>query len=166
MKHYSPKQINQIKQEIRTGKPLPIIADELAAEWNRPVSGVYTKVLNLSKQTRKINKTYSGPTRRTYTSTKRKLKPVAADQVVMNLDPMPDSLMDKFDKRIIEIIEDIEATEAAQAVKEICEEIVEKPIEREPAEIGIEVPVGVMSFVGTPSRIVVYQDHVRYYFDN
>ena len=74
--------------------------------------------------------------------------------------------MHNFDKRIVEIIEDIEATEAAQAVKEICEEIVEKPMERQPAEIGIEVPVGVMAFTGVPSKIVVYQDHVRYYFDN
>lgn len=164
MKHYSPKQINQIKQEIRTGKPVAIIADELAAEWGRPVSGVYTKVLRLSKQTRKINNTWNGPTRKP--RAKKASRPAVVEQVVMNLDPMPDSLMEKFDKRIIEIIEDIEATEAAQAVKEICEEIVEKPIEREPAEIGIEVPVGVMSFVGTPSRIVVYQDHVRYYFDN
>lgn len=166
MKHYSPKQINQIKQEIRTGKPVAIIADELAAEWGRPVNGVYTKVLRLSKETRKINKTYSGPTRRPRTSTKRKLRPAAVEQVTMNLEPMPGSLMEKFDKRIVEIIEDIEATEAAQAFKEICEEIVEKPIERQPAEIGIEVPVGVMAFTGTPSKIVVYQDHVRYYFDN
>ena len=164
MKHYSPKQINQIKQEIRTGKPVPIIADELAAEWARPVAGVYTKVLRLSKQTRKINKTWAGPTRKT--RAKKAPKPAAVEQVVMNLEPMPGSLMEKFDKRIIEIIEDIEATEAAQAVKEICEEIVEKPIERQPAEIGIEVPVGVMAFTGTPSKIVVYQDHVRYYFDN
>lgn len=166
MKHYSPKQINQIKQEIRTGKPVAIIADELSAEWNRPVSGVYTKVLNLSKQTRKINKTYSGPTRRPYTSAKRKLRPAAVEQVVMDLEPMPNSLMDNFDKKILKIIEDVEATEAAKAFKEICEEIVEKPIEREIAEIGIEVPVGTMTFTGTPSKIVVYQDHVRYYFDN
>lgn len=166
MKHYSPKQINQIKQEIRTGKPVAIIADELAAEWGRPVSGVYTKVLRLSKETRKINKTYSGPTRRSYKSEKRKLKPAPVEQVMMNLEPMPNSLMDNFDKRIMEIIEDIEATEAAQAVKDICEEIVHKPIEREAAEIGIEVPVGVMAFTGIPSRIVVYSDHVRYYFDN
>lgn len=166
MKHYTPKQINQIKQEIRTGKPVAIIADELSAEWGRPVNGVYTKVLRLSKETRKINKTYSGPTRRPRTSVKRKIKPTPVEQVVMDLEPMPGSLMDKFDKRILEIIEDIEATEAGQAFKEICEEIVEKPIEREVAEIGIEVPVGTMAFTGTPKRIVVYSDHVRYYFDN
>jgi hypothetical protein len=164
MKHYTPKQINQIKQEVRTGKPVAIIANELATEWGRPVNGVYSKVLRLSKQTRKINKTWNGPTRKPMA--KRAPKPAAVEQVVMNLEPMPGSLMEKFDKRIIEIIEDIEATEAAQAVKEICEEIVEKPIERQPAEIGIEVPVGVMAFTGTPSRIVVYSDHVRYYFDN
>jgi hypothetical protein len=163
MKHYTAKQINEIKQEIRTGKPVAIIADELSAQWGRPVAGVYGKVLKLSKLTRKINKTYSGPTKRPRV---RKVPRPAAVQEVIEFEPLPGSLMDNFDKRIIEIIEDIEATEAAQAVKEICEEIVEKPIERQPAEIGIEVPVGVMSFTGVPSRIVVYQDHVRYYFDN
>ena len=165
MKHYSPKQINQIKQEVRTGKPLSIIADELAAEWGRPLSGVYTKVVRLSKQTRKINKTWAGPTRKPMTRKAKAPRPAAVQEVI-DFEPLPGSLMHNFDKRIVEIIEDIEATEAAQAFKEICEEIVEKPIERQPAEIGIEVPVGVMAFTGTPSKIVVYQDHVRYYFDN
>jgi len=165
MKHYSPKQINQIKQEVRTGKPVAIIADELAAEWGRPVSGVYTKVLRLSKQTRKINKTWTGPTRKPMARKAKAPRPAAVQEVI-DFEPLPGSLMHNFDKRIVEIIEDIEATEAAQAVKEICEEIVEKPIERQPAEIGIEVPVGVMAFTGVPSKIVVYQDHVRYYFDN
>jgi len=164
MKHYTAKQINEIKQEIRTGKPVAIIADELATLWGRPVAGVYSKVLRLSKQTRKITHTYNGPAKRP--RTRKALRPAAVEQVIMNLDPMPGSLMDNFEKRIVEIIEDIEATEAAQAVKDICEEIVSKPIERQPAEIGIEVPVGVMAFTGVPSRIVVYSDHVRYYFDN
>ena len=165
MKHYSPKQINQIKQEVRTGKPLSIIADELAAEWGRPLSGVYTKVVRLSKQTRKINKTWVGPTRKPMARKTKAPRPTTVQEMI-DFEPMPGSLMDNFDKRIVEIIEDIEATEAAQAVKEICEEIVEKPIERQPAEIGIEVPVGAMAFTGVPSRIVVYSDHVRYYFDN
>jgi hypothetical protein len=164
MKHYTPKQINEIKQEIRTGKPVPVIAEELATIWKRPVKGVYTKVLRLSKQTRKINNTWTGPTRKPIA--KKAPRPAAVEQVVMNLEPLPGSLMQNFDNRIKEIIEDIEAAEAAQAVHEICEEIVSKPIERQPAEIGIEVPVGTMSFTGVPSRIVVYQDHVRYYFDN
>ena len=164
MKHYTAKQINEIKQEIRTGKPVAIIADELATLWGRPVAGVYGKVLKLSKLTRKINKTYNGPTKKP--RVRKAPRPRSVEQVVMNLDPMPGSLMENFDNRIKEIIEDIEATEAAQAVKEICEEIVEKPMERQPAEIGIEVPVGVMSFTGVPSRIVVYSDHIRYYFDN
>jgi hypothetical protein len=83
----------------------------------------------------------------------------------MEFQPMPGSLWDNFDKRIEEIAADIDANKVP-VVQEICEEIVEKPIERQPAEIGIEVPVGVMAFTGTPSRIVVYSDHVRYYFDN
>lgn len=163
MKHYTAKQINEIKQEIRTGKPVAIIADELSAQWGRPVAGVYGKVLKLSKLTRKITKTYNGPTKRP--RTRKALRPAAVQEVI-DFTPMPGSLMDNFNKRIEEIIEDIEATEAAQAVQEICEEIVTKPLERQPAEIGIEVPVGVMSFTGVPSRIVVFQDHVRYYFDN
>jgi hypothetical protein len=163
MKHYTAKQINQIKQEIRTGKPVAIIADELSAEWGRPVAGVYGKVLKLSKLTRKINKTYTGPVKRPRT---RKAPKPAIVQQSIEFTPMEGSLMDNFNRRIEEIIEDIEATEAAQAVHDICEEIVNKPIERQPAEIGIEVPVGVMSFTGVPSRIVVFQDHVRYYFDN
>jgi hypothetical protein len=163
MKHYTAKQINEIKQEIRTGKPVAIIADELSAQWGRPVAGVYGKVLKLSKLTRKINKTYTGPVKRPRT---RKAPKPAIVQQSIEFTPMEGSLMDNFNRRIEEIIEDIEATEAAQAVKEICEEIVEKPIERQPAEIGIEVPVGVMAFTGVPSRIVVYSDHVRYYFDN
>ena len=163
MKHYTAKQINEIKQEIRTGKPIAIIAHELASRWGRPLSGLYGKVLKLSKLTRKINKTYSGPTKRP--RIRKAPKPASVEQVIMNLDPMPGSLMDNFNKRIEEIIEDIEANQIP-VVQEICEEIVEKPMERQPAEIGIEVPVGVMSFTGVPSRIVVFQDHVRYYFDN
>ncbi len=163
MKHYSPKQINEIKQEIRTGKPLAIIADELAAEWGRPVSGVYTKVVRLAKQTRKINKTWVGPTRKP--RAKKASRPAVVEQVVMNL-VTETQLEQNFKDRVEEIVADIESKQAIAVVQEICEEIVEKPIEREPAEIGIEVPVGVMAFTGTPSRIVVYSDHVRYYFDN
>jgi hypothetical protein len=163
MKHYTAKQINEIKQEIRTGKPVAIIADELATLWGRPVAGVYSKVLRLSKQTRKINHTYNGPAKRP--RTRKALRPAKVQEVI-EFEPLPGSLMDNFEKRIVEIIEDIEATEAAQAVKDICEEIVSKPIERQPAEIGIEVPVGVMAFTGVPSKIMVFSDHVRYYFDN
>jgi hypothetical protein len=165
MKHYTPKQINQIKQEIRTGKPVAIIADELAKEWKRPVSGVYSKVLRLSKMTRKIVNTYEGPTKRPYVRKKALRPAVVQEAIEMEFQPMPGSLWDNFDKRIEEIAADIDANKVP-VVQEICEEIVEKPIERQPAEIGIEVPVGVMAFTGTPSRIVVYSDHVRYYFDN
>jgi hypothetical protein len=163
MKHYTAKQINEIKQEIRTGKPIAIIAHELASRWGRPVSGLYGKVLKLSKLTRKITKTYNGPTKRPRV---RKAPRPAAVQEVIEFEPLAGSLMDNFNKRIQEIVQDIEATEAAQAVKEICEEIVEKPMERQPAEIGIEVPTGNISFIGTPSRVVIYSDHVRYYFTN
>jgi hypothetical protein len=38
--------------------------------------------------------------------------------------------------------------------------------QQEPAEICIEVPTGNISFIGTPSRVVIYSDHVRYYYNN
>ena len=163
MKHYTAKQINEIKQEIRTGKPVAIIADELSAQWGRPVAGVYGKVLKLSKLTRKITKTYDGPTKRPRI---RKAPKPAIVQQTIEFNPLEGSLLENFNKRVEEIMEDIKANEAQEIVQEICEEIVEKPIERQPAEIGIEVPTGNISFIGTPSRVVIYSDHVRYYFTN
>lgn len=166
MKHYTPKQINQIKQEIRTGKPLAIIADELAKEWKRPVSGVYNKVLTLSKMTRKIKNVYVGPVRRPYK--KRGVKP-AIVQDMLDFTPMPGSLMENFDKTA-EIVADTNFRRAQSIVQEICEEILEKPmeisIERQPAEIGIEVPASIVSFTDTPKKVVIYSDHIRYYFNN
>jgi hypothetical protein len=164
MKQYTPKQINQIKQEIRTGKPVAIIADELAKEWKRPVSGVYTKVLALSKMTRKIKNVYVGPVRRPYK--KRAPRPaIIQEAVTMEFQPMPGSLWDNFDKRMEEITADIEANKVP-VVQEICEEILERPIDRQPAEIGIEVPASIISFTDTPKKVVIYSDHIRYYFNN
>lgn len=164
MKHYTPKQINQIKQEIRTGKPVAIIADELAKEWKRPASGVYHKVLRLSKMTRKIVHTYKGPTKRP--RVRKAPKPaVVQEALTMNFEPMPGSLLENFEKRVEEIVADIEANQIP-VVQEICEEIIDKPIQRQPAEIGIELPANIVSFTGTPSKVVIYSDHVRYYFDN
>lgn len=164
MKQYTPKQINQIKQEIRTGKPVSIIADELAKQWKRPVSGVYNKVLTLSKLTRKIKNVYTGPVRKPYK--KRAPRPaIIQEPVTMEFEPMPGSLWDNFDKRIEEIAADIEANKVP-VVQEVCEEILERPIERQPAEIGIEVPSSIVSFTDTPRKVVIYSDHVRYYFNN
>lgn len=157
MKHYTPKQINEIKQEIRTGKPIAVIADELATRWERPVAGVYTKVLRLSKQTRKIKNTWEGPTRKPY---KKRAPKSNIIQKALEFEPLEGSLLAKS------IVKEVETAKAVQVTKEICEEIVSKPIEREPAQIGIEVPAGTMSFIGTPAKVVVYADHVRYYFDN
>jgi hypothetical protein len=158
MKHYSPKEINEIKQQVRTGKPAAIIADELAKEWKRPVAGLYAKVLTLSKQTRKVKSTYKGPLRKPFTRKKR--------PAVIDVSPMPGSLWDNFDKRVEEIVEDVKANKAQPILKEICEEIIEKPIERQPADIGIEVPANIVSFTGTPKKVVIYSDHIRYYFNN
>ena len=165
MKHYTPKQINQIKQEIRTGKPVAIIADELAKEWKRPVAGVYSKVLRLSKMTRKIVNTYEGPTKRPYVRKKAPRPAVIQERVTMDFNPMPGSLWDNFDKRMEEIVADIDAKQVP-VVQEICEEIIHPDIERQPAEIGIEVPASVVSFTDTPKKVVIYSDHIRYYFNN
>jgi hypothetical protein len=52
--------------------------------------------------------------------------------------------------------------------KEPEEEFIPEPVkyEQETAEICIEVPTGNISFIGTPSRVVIYSDHVRYYYNN
>jgi hypothetical protein len=148
MKHYTPKQVNEIKQQIRTGKPLPIIAEDLAIEWERPSSGIYSKAVALARNTRKITNTWTGPTKKT------KLRPTIVQQSI-DFDLMPGSLLDATDNKS-EVI-----------LKEICEEIVEKSeIKQQPAEIGIEVPPTNISFNGIPSRVVIYSDHVRYYYNN
>ena len=148
MKHYTPKQVNEIKQQIRTGKPLPIIAQDLAIEWERPSSGIYSKAVALARNTRKITNTWTGPTKKT------KLRPTIVQQSI-DFDLMPGSLLDATDNKS-EVI-----------LKEICEEIVEKSeIKQQPAEIGIEVPPTNISFNGIPSRVVIYSDHVRYYYNN
>ena len=148
MKHYTPKQVNEIKQQIRTGKPLPIIAEDLAVEWERPSSGIYSKAVALARNTRRITNTWTGPTKKT------KLRPTIVQQSI-DFDLMPGSLLDATNDKS-EVI-----------LKEICEEIVEKSeIKQQPAEIGIEVPPTNISFNGIPSRVVIYSDHVRYYYNN
>lgn len=144
---YTPKEINYIKEEIRTGKPISIIADELCKEWHRPVGGVYAKVWKIAKSTKKISKNYVGPTRRPHI---RKIRPTMAKEIP--------NLWDFNDEQEI-------------VIKEICEEIVNKQEEpavivQEPAHVGIEVPVDSITFTGKPSKVVVYPDHVRYYYNN
>jgi hypothetical protein len=156
MKHYTAKQVNEIKQEIRTGKPLPIIAEDLSQSWKRPVSGIYTKVLQLSKLTRKINNTYTGPTKR-----RRKKKTVVKKEPGTIIPP---HLWDMTDEGEVVLIKQ----EDVIVGKEPEQECIPDPVmyEQEPAEICIEVPTGNISFIGTPSRVVIYSDHVRYYYNN
>jgi hypothetical protein len=156
MKHYTAKQVNEIKQEIRTGKPLPIIAEDLSQSWKRPVSGIYTKVLQLSTLTRKINNTYTGPTKR-----RRKKKTVVNKEIGT---PIPPHLWDVTDQGEVVLIKQ----EDVIVGKEPEQECIPEPIvyEQEPAEICIEVPTGNISFIGTPSRVVIYSNHVRYYYNN
>lgn len=151
MKHYTPKEVNLIKQEIRTGKPLPLIADDLAKQWGRPRQGLYTKIVTLSRKTYKINK-WDGPTRKF----EKPIRPATVQETI-NFTPMPDSVLESFDKKEKEVI------------KEVCEDIIniqEDLIVQQPAEIGIEVPTNDVAFVGTPSKVVIYKDHVRYYYSN
>jgi hypothetical protein len=149
MKLYTTKEISEIKQNIRKGIPLSIIADDLSKQWDRPLAGIYAKIWKISKMTRKIKTNYNGPKRRAY---KPRLKPTMASQL-----PLEWTLNEKE-----EIV-----------LKDICEEIIDKDFtsldetpQQQPAEIGIEVPVSSISFTGTPSRVVIYPDHVRYYYNN
>lgn len=145
MKHYSTNEIIEIKREIRKGKPVGIIANELSIKWGRPINGIYSKIWKLSKQTRKIKSDYTGPKRKPYA--KRAPKPAIASNIeIWGWDE-----------------------EGQAIVKEICEDIVNAGIEEQEvavAEIGIELPADSISFVGKPTRVVVYSDHVRYYFNN
>lgn len=144
---YTAKEINYIKEEIRTGKPISIIADNLCVEFDRPIGGVYAKVWKLAKSTKKINKNYIGPARRPHV---RKLRPTMAKEI-------PDLWSFNEKEEIV--------------MKEICEEIINKeepniPVVQETANIGIEIPADSITFTGKPSKVVIYSDHVRYYYNN
>ena len=102
MKLYTTKEISEIKQNIRKGIPLSIIADDLSKQWNRPLAGIYAKIWKISKMTRKIKTNYNGPKRRQY---KPRLKPTMASQL-----PLEWTLNEKE-----EVV-----------LKDICEEIVGK----------------------------------------
>jgi hypothetical protein len=144
---YTPKEINYIKEEIRTGKPISIIADNLCVEFDRPIGGVYAKVWKLAKSTKKISKNYVGPSRRPHI---RKIRPTMAKEIP--------NLWDFNNEQEI-------------VIKEICEEIINKeeldvvPVQQEPAHVGIEVPVDSITFTGKPGKVIVYPDHVRYYYN-
>jgi hypothetical protein len=156
MKHYTPKQINEIKQEIRTGKPAIIIADELSKTWGRPPSGIYYKAIQLAKQTRKIKNDYVGPTKRPRVKKAKK----------ENTAVIPPQLWDVNDKEevILAKQDDVIVGKEELTIEEFSK-IWDGP-QQEPAEICIEVPTGNISFIGTPSRVVIYSDHVRYYYNN
>lgn len=162
MKHYTPKQVNLIKQEIRTGKPPKLIAQDLSKEWGKTFQGLYTKVLLLSKKTYKINNTWEAPKRKAVVAPKAPRPAIV--QETINFTPLEGSLIETFSVKEEEVI------------TEVCNDILNIPVvedsyeidepAQEPAEIGIEVPVNNVAFIGTPSRIVIYKDHVRYYYSN
>ena len=154
MKHYTPKQINEIKQEIRTGKPAIIIADDLAKRWGRPSSGIYYKAIQLAKQTRKIKNDYVGPTKRVRVKKAKKENTAIIPPHLWSINDEKEIVLVKQDDVIVG--------------KEPEQEFIPEPVtyEQETAEICIEVPTGNISFIGTPSRVVIYSDHVRYYYNN
>jgi len=156
MKLYTTKEISEIKQHIRKGIPLSIIADDLSKQWNRPIAGIYAKIWKISKMTRKIKNGYNGPKRRTY---KPRLKPTMASQLPLEL-----TLNEKEEIVLKDICEEIVGKE--ELTVEEFSKIWDEAPQQQPAEIGIEVPVSSMSFIGTPSRVVIYADHVRYYYNN
>lgn len=163
MKHYTPKQVNLIKQEIRTGKPPKLIAQDLAKEWGRPYQGVYTKVLLLSRKTYKINNTWKDSQEKVVIPAKAPRPAVV--QETIDFTPLQGGVLDTF------------TLDEKEVITTICNEIIETPAfedshettEQLPAQIeveGIEVPASHITFVGTPSRVVIYKDHVRYYYSN
>lgn len=163
MGHYTPKEVNLIKREIRTGKPAYIIADELSGQWGRSREGLYNKALALSKKTYKIRK-WEGPTK-VEAKIEKTIRPAIVQEVI-DFTPMPGSVLETLNNKEKE----------KEIIQEVCQDIInlEKELptvpecEQRPAEIevGIEVPVNDLAFVGTPSRVVVYKDHVRYYYSN
>jgi hypothetical protein len=158
MKHYTPKQINEIKQEIRTGKPAIIIADDLAKRWGRPSSGIYYKAIQLAKQTRKIKNDYVGPTKRVRVKKAKKENTAIIPPHLWSINDEKEIVLVKQDVIVGKDVEQESVT-----IKEF-EKIWDEP--QEPAEICIEVPTGNISFIGIPSRVVIYSDHVRYYYNN
>jgi len=152
MKHYTPKEVNQIKQLIRTGMPLPLIANELEKQWGRPSRAIYSKVKILAKRTKKITNEWNDSVKILVESTPE-VKPAVVQETI-----------------------DFTPVER-EVIKEVCNNIIEtsafedshETIEQLPAQIeveGIEVPASHITFVGTPSRVVIYKDHVRYYYSN
>lgn len=163
MKHYTPKQINEIKQEIRTGKPAIIIADELAKTWGRPSSGIYYKAIQLAKQTRKIKNDYVGPTKRVRVKKAKKENTSVIPPHLWTINDKEEVVLVKQQPEVV-IVEQEVPVEQESVTMEEFEKIWNEP--QEPAEICIEVPTGNISFIGTPSRVVIYSDHVRYYYNN
>lgn len=60
---YTPAEIKQMKELIRTGEPLIAIAEREHTRFNAAKSGFYLKLLSVAKNTTKIKK-WEGPKRR------------------------------------------------------------------------------------------------------
>lgn len=60
---YSASEIKEMKELIRTGEPLASIADREHSRFNATRNAFYTKLIKLSRSTRKV-KEWDGPKRR------------------------------------------------------------------------------------------------------
>jgi hypothetical protein len=61
---YSPAAIQEMKQAIRTGRPVAHLAEELSVKWGHNYLSLKNKMYGIAKSTYKI-KEWKGPKRRT-----------------------------------------------------------------------------------------------------
>lgn len=61
---FSDFQVKEMKESIRTGEPIMMLAEKLAAKYSFPESSVRNKLYNIARRTRKIAE-WNGPKRRT-----------------------------------------------------------------------------------------------------
>jgi hypothetical protein len=60
---FTDEQIKQMKQEIRTGEPIVMLAEKLAPRYNVSENSLRTKLYSVAKRTRKIAE-WTGPKQR------------------------------------------------------------------------------------------------------
>lgn len=60
---FSNFQVKEMKESIRTGEPIVMLAERLAVKYNMPESSVRSKLYSVAKRTRKIAE-WNGPKQR------------------------------------------------------------------------------------------------------
>lgn len=61
---FSDFQVREMKESIRTGEPIMMLAEKFAAKYDLPESSMRNKLYNLARRTYKISD-WNGPKRRT-----------------------------------------------------------------------------------------------------